>query len=98
MVDPVGNKPLSIGERGVGRVERLAPARVIEASVRAAPQTPASGLGQIARDLAGAPPVDTDRVNRIRRAIAEGRFPISPATIADRLLALRLNWDGNDKA
>ena len=35
---------------------------------------------------------------RIRRAVAEGRFPISPATIADRLLAFKMNWNGNDPA
>ena len=31
-------------------------------------------------------------------AIATGTFPILPATIADRLLALKLNWDGHESA
>ena len=31
-------------------------------------------------------------------AIASGTFPILPATIADRLLALKMNWDGHDAA
>ena len=52
----------------------------------------------IARELASAPPVDSDRVSRIRQAIANGTFPIAPATIADRLLAFKMNWNGNDQA
>ena len=43
-------------------------------------------------------PVDADRVGEIKKAIENGSFPILPATIADRLLALRLNWDGHDAA
>lgn len=99
MVDPVGGKPLSIAERSVRSVERAPPVRAVETPVR--PETapaPTTGFGQVARDLAAGPPVDSDRVARIRRAIAEGKFPISPATIADHLLALKLNWTGNDQA
>lgn len=96
MVDSVGGKPLFVGERSIGRVERAAPIRAAETPVRA--ETRAPVLGQVARELASAPPVDADRVNRIRRAIADGKFPISPATIADHLLALRMNWTGNDQA
>jgi hypothetical protein len=44
----------------------------------------------------GQPPVDTERVARIRKAIQDGRFPIYPSTIADRLLALKLEWNPND--
>lgn len=36
---------------------------------------------------AGAPPVDTDRVAMIRKAIAEGNYPIVPAKIADAIIA-----------
>ena len=38
------------------------------------------------------------RVAEIKKAIASGNFPILPATIADRLMALRLDWTSNDKA
>ncbi|WP_447413021.1 flagellar biosynthesis anti-sigma factor FlgM, partial [Clostridium perfringens] len=48
--------------------------------------------------LAAEAPTDADRVQEIRRAIQNGSFPILPATIADRLIALKLNWDGNEKA
>lgn len=98
MVDSVGGKPFSVGERSVGRVERVSQPRAIEAPVRAETKAPASALGQVARELAASPPVDSDRVSRIRRAIAEGKFPISPATIADHLIALKLNWTGNEQA
>ncbi|MES2042228.1 MAG: flagellar biosynthesis anti-sigma factor FlgM [Pseudomonadota bacterium] len=47
----------------------------------------------IARELAGSAPVDLDRVARIKKAIAAGNFPILPATIADRLLALKYDWE-----
>lgn len=98
MVDSVGGKPLFVGERSVGRVERPVPVRAPETPVRAESKLPAPAFAGVARELASAPPVDTDRVARIRRAIAEGRFPISPATIADHLLALKLDWTGNDQA
>ena len=47
----------------------------------------------IARALAGSAPVDLDRVARIKKAISTGNFPILPATIADRMLALKYDWD-----
>jgi negative regulator of flagellin synthesis FlgM len=102
MVDSVGGKPFTVGERSIGRIERVGVARAIETPKRAVPDAglaaPMTGLRQVARDLASAPPVDADRVSRIRQAIANGTFPISPATVADRLLAFKLNWNGNDQA
>jgi negative regulator of flagellin synthesis FlgM len=35
----------------------------------------------------GAAPVDTDRVQEIRKAIEEGTYPIVPARIADAMIA-----------
>jgi negative regulator of flagellin synthesis FlgM len=51
-----------------------------------------------ARQMAATPPVDLERVARIRRAISDGTFPIYPAKIADRLIALKLDWNPNDAA
>ena len=76
---------------------RLLPPRAVETPVRADAQAPATGFRRVAQELAAQAPVDTDRVARIRRAIQEGRFPLSPATIADRLLALKMDWTGNEQ-
>lgn len=54
-------------------------------------------LSGIAADLAAMPPVDADHIQLIKRAIANGTFPILPATVADRLLAFRYEWLGNDQ-
>lgn len=48
----------------------------------------------MARTMAAQPPVDMDRVAEIKKAIAQGNFPILPATIADQMIALKLDWNG----
>ncbi|WP_322964693.1 flagellar biosynthesis anti-sigma factor FlgM [Sphingomonas fuzhouensis] len=53
-----------------------------------------SGVSNMARTLAAQPPVDVDRVAQIKKAIANGDFPILPATIADQMIALKLDWNG----
>ncbi|MDJ0276556.1 flagellar biosynthesis anti-sigma factor FlgM [Sphingomonas sp. 2R-10] len=102
MVDAVGSRLVSsIGGRGVARTEGQA-----RTGQTAAPQdvaAPRSGVellsgGTTAKTLSASPPVDTDRVATIRKAISEGRFPLSPATIADRLIALKLDWNSNEPA
>jgi len=52
----------------------------------------------MASEMASAPVVDAERVARIRKAIEDGNFPLVPSTIADRLLALKLQWNPNDQA
>ena len=37
------------------------------------------------------PPVDTDRVAEIRKALQEGSYPIVPTEIADAMIAARLS-------
>lgn len=51
-----------------------------------------------AKTLAASAPLDMDRVQRIKTAITNGTFPISPAKIADQLIALRYEWMSNDQA
>jgi len=102
MVDSIGVKPLT-GERSVLRVAApISPAAVPEPvrDAASAVDTPAAAaqLSNTAQSLAAAPPVDLERVAMIKKAIANGSFPILPATIADRLLALSLQWNPNDKA
>jgi negative regulator of flagellin synthesis FlgM len=36
---------------------------------------------------AGSAPVDTDRVETIRKAVQEGKYPVVPARIADAMIA-----------
>jgi negative regulator of flagellin synthesis FlgM len=102
MVDSIGSTPLN-GSGSVSRVAAPAATPVVQPAVQqAAQQAPAASnatqLSNLAKTLAAEPPVDSDRVDAIKKAIQNGSFPILPATIADRLLALRLNWDGHDAA
>jgi negative regulator of flagellin synthesis FlgM len=95
MVEPIGSKLSSLP------VQRVVPATPAAAPERVAPATveaPVQGIAGTARALAAEPPVDPERVARIKKAIADGRFPILPATVADRLLAFSLEWNPNDAA
>lgn len=99
MVDTVGWK----AGGPVARVTPIAPstpgvAASATGNAPAATDTAATASPGLAKSMAASAPVDTDRVAQIKRAIAEGRFPISPSTIADRLIALRLSWVSDDKA
>jgi len=94
VVDPVSIRGVTGGDFGVAATARVSPApaplpvaRQPEAAER---DVRASG---IARELAASAPVDLERVARIKKAIATGSFPILPATIADRLLALKYDWE-----
>ena len=95
MVDSISSKPVSGRDRQVAPVARNAPA----AKVAGAPQGTAAEqlkLSAMAFGFSEQPPIDHDRVSRIRAAIRNGTFPIYPATIADRLLALKLEWNPHD--
>ena len=91
MVDPIGTKPVTVSGRVVAPVMKAAAPAAVDAARGTDPQ-----LAAATRDAAATPPVDTDRVARIRSAIRNGTFPIYPATIADRLLALKLEWNPHD--
>lgn len=99
MVDPVAPKAASAIDRRiapVAPVSALAPAQATTqaSAVRADPMT----LQALAQPLTEAPPVDVDRVAKIKKAIQDGNFPLVPSTIADRMLALKLEWNPHDKA
>lgn len=53
----------------------------------AAPRTEAAQAQITARDAGTAPPVDTERVSAIKRAVETGTYPILPAKIADAMIA-----------
>ncbi len=99
MVDSIGAKPSVAGDRSVARVAAATPTTPVQTPVQ--PQAQASVLPEsigLAKSMASAPPVNASRVAEIKKAIASGNFPILPATIADRLMAFRLDWTSNDKA
>lgn len=95
MVDPIGIKTGAVVARPVSGVNALGKVAEVKGASRAAPavQTNASALTS---SMAATPPVDVERVAKIRKAIEDGNFPLIPSTIADRLLALKLQWNPND--
>ncbi|MBJ6122270.1 flagellar biosynthesis anti-sigma factor FlgM [Sphingomonas mollis] len=97
----------AIGRTTTGSATRAIPSTTM-AQVRAAATEPrlaasatdvaAARSPALAKALASSPPVDVERVAAIKAAIAKGTFPLVPSTIADRLIALKLDWNANDKA
>ncbi|MCK8457468.1 flagellar biosynthesis anti-sigma factor FlgM [Sphingomonas faeni] len=104
MVDSIGAKPSVAGDRSVARVAAATPTTPVQTMVVQSPvqpqaqaSVPPESIG-LAKSMASAAPVNASRVAEIKKAIASGNFPILPATIADRLMAFRLDWTSNDKA
>ncbi|OYW24084.1 MULTISPECIES: flagellar biosynthesis anti-sigma factor FlgM [unclassified Sphingomonas] len=92
MVDPVGTKPVT-QERSLARVAQTAPiARSRSAVQDDADTVVAGGVASLVADYAAKPPIDEERVAQIRRAIATNSYPIVAETIADRLIAIKMNW------
>ena len=101
MVDSIGPPGSTPTERLVAPVTAtpaVSKAISVTSETPSKPSEGASTAGRLASEMAASPPVDVDRVMRIRKAIADGHFPILPTTIADQMLALRLNWVPYDKA
>ena len=100
MVESIGPKLPPVSDYRIAPVAQTAATPQVTPSVseEQAPAAAQTTAAQTAAELSTDAPVDTDRVARIKKAIAEGRFPISPATIADRLLALRMEWVSSDQA
>jgi negative regulator of flagellin synthesis FlgM len=95
MVDPIGIKAGPVTDRrlvSVGAAAAVAP--VSPVNTDALPVE--SAAAEATKAMASQPPVDAERVSRIKKAVEDGRFPLVPSTIADRLLALRLQWNPND--
>lgn len=93
-MDIVGAKPITVdGTTRIAAPTPLAPIPSTPSPVANRARTPG-----VAASLAASPPVDADRVATIKKAIADGRFPILPATIADRLIALKLQWKPDEQA
>lgn len=93
MVESIGARPIS-SETKVSRV--TAPRPVTRVAASAVPDGDTTALSGMAKSLAASPPIDTDRIALVKRAIERGDFPILPATIADRMIALKYDWMSAD--
>jgi negative regulator of flagellin synthesis FlgM len=98
MVDSIGAKPSVAGDRSVARIAAAAPTTVVQTPVLPKQISVVPESIALAKSMAASPPIDASRVAAIKKAIATGTFPILPATIADRLMALRLDWNSNETA
>lgn len=47
----------------------------------------ATRLAELERVLTNVPVVDTQRVEKVKQAVSEGRYQVDPARVADKLLA-----------
>ncbi|MES2449348.1 MAG: flagellar biosynthesis anti-sigma factor FlgM [Pseudomonadota bacterium] len=94
MVDSISSKPVPGRDRQVVPVARAAPPA--KTAGREGVVAEQLELSAMAFGFADQPPVDVERVSRIRNAIRNGTFPIYPTTIADRLIALKLEWNPHD--
>ena len=95
MVDSVTSTTV----RAVSPVARLAKAAAVSAPTAAVVDQPAAETpATLAKTLAESAPVDASRGQLIKNAVANGTFPLSPATIADRLIALKYEWMSHDQA
>jgi len=89
----------AIGPKAVTAPDRLSD-RLAVPVAQAAPTSnrPSAGttqqleLSALAFDYGKQAPVDEKRVEEVKRAVRNGTYPITPETIADRLLALKLFW------
>lgn len=92
MIDPIGVTP---GTVQGGRIESQGAAKVVPLQAVRAPDQAAvaeTSARDTAKALAARPPVDMERVHQIKRALQEGRYPLVPAKIADRMIAAQLRW------
>ena len=92
MIDPIGVTP---GTVQGSRVETESKGKIIPLQAVRAPQQAAvaeTSARETAKALAFRPPVDRERVLQIKRELQEGRYPMVPATIADRMIEAQLRW------
>jgi len=85
-----------VGKSGAGRIETARGERsAIAAPVGNAPvQSKGPVESAVFELVSSGPPIDSERVAAIRTAIAEGRYPVDPAKIAERMLELDLPRKG----
>jgi negative regulator of flagellin synthesis FlgM len=96
VVDSISSKPVTGRDLQVAPVARTVQAPLAKATGREGLVAEQLKLSAKAFGFTEQAPVDHERVSRIRAAIRNGTFPIYPAKIADRLIALKLEWNPHD--
>ncbi len=98
MVDSINPTTIKANDPRIGGVTRVAAARPV--ATQNAPSSPTvtapAAAPTLARTMAASAPVDTSRVALIRDAVEQGRYPLSPASVADALIAARYEWMSHD--
>lgn len=85
MINGVGeNKPVRLGGAQLGQSAPVAKVGDAAAKAMSGPASPAAAMA------AQGAPVDMDKIAAIRTAIAEGRYPVDPDKIAQRMIDLDL--------
>lgn len=82
-IDKAGLNPVAPRATVAAPVSRTEPVR----PVRAPASDGAASVALSTRSAAGAPPTDPARVQEIRKAVEQGRYPVVPARIADAMIA-----------
>jgi len=99
MVDSIGAKPsIAVDRRVVPVAATTTPTAVVSVAKDSGGDTADVTMTAIASEQAQSAPVDSDRVAMIRRAVANGTFPINPARIADQMIAMKYEWTKNEPA
>lgn len=89
MVDSIGTKTVATPDRLVAPVASVArPAAAARPGDAAGKRLELSAIA----DLGKSSPADEQRIEEVKRAVRNGTYPITPETIADRMLALKLYW------
>ena len=72
----------------VGAVDSRVLRAAAKGSARSETQTP-TAPGVVTSDVLdpGAPPIDSDRVELIRKAVESGTYPVVPTKVADAIIA-----------
>ena len=94
MVESVKPTTIKANDLRIGAVTRVA--NVAPAVTAAPAQTPAAAAPTLARTMAASAPIDAARVALIKEAVEAGRFPLSPASVADALIAAKYEWMSHD--
>ena len=98
MVETVGNSTIKASDLRVASVSRPTAAAPVATPTAPPANVAVPARATLAKTMAAEPPVDSNRVQQIKAAIANGTFPLSPTTIADQFIALKYDWMATEQA